>query len=182
MREVLLLTSIGSAFQCPYPSGTPPVSATVSNPLPGPATAAIGDVSYSNTYTSRVPDPTPTGPPGPPPTPTYATGQCGVHVFQYQKTEEGENPNPYYLIEAYLFDGKQKPIGSSGQAPAPMGKAVNVPGLVTPFTIKAQATDNQPLVANWRGKDFFLDSKTCGKHAIGRYDGGNRNMDCGFPC
>lgn len=182
-RENLPLISISSGFNCPLPDATPPVSATIAHPIPGGATAAVGgDKSFLNTWITATPTPTPTGPPPPPPTPTYATGSCGIHVVQIQKNEGSMNPTNNYLLEVTLYDGKQKAIGSSGQVPAPMGVAVSVPGLVSPFTITANATDNQPLVCEFQGKKFTLDQATCGKHAIGLYDSGSRNMDCGFPC
>ena len=69
-------------FQCPEPSGNPPVSATVQHPYPNVPTAAIGgDLSFTNTFSIASPTPTSTGPPPPPPKPTYATGHCHVHIM-----------------------------------------------------------------------------------------------------
>lgn len=182
---------MASPFNCPLPSGSdPPVSATVAHPFPNAPTLALaGDSTFLNTWVSSTPAPTSTGgapnkpPPPSPPAPTYVTGQCGLHVIQYQRRENGLNPTDNFLLEATLFDGGQHPIGVSGQVPAPLNVPVSVPGLATPFTITAAATDDAAaLVCDFNGRKFHLDEQTCGKKAIGRYDHGSRNIDCGFPC
>ncbi len=178
----LPLIPVSSPFDCPLPAASPAPSATVAHPIPDAVTAAVGFKSYLNTWISTTPTPTPTGPPPPPPPPKYATGNCRVHITQYQKHEGDENPTGTYNIAAVIFDAKDHPIAELGQVPAPQEKWVEVLGLQYKFLITANATDDQSLVCNYHGLNFTMDGSTCGDKNIGAYDSGNRNMDCGFKC
>lgn len=168
------------SFSCPEPAAKPPVSATIAHPLPTKAINAVGgDTTFINTFHTSTPAPTPTKSAAPP-KPTYATGSCGVHVVQYQKNEKSKNPTPNYEIEVTLFDAKKNPISDSGKVTALTLKPVQVPGLVMPFTVTANAADSDPLDFNYGSQSWNSEDKTQCK--TGRYDSGSRNMDCGFTC
>ena len=166
-------------FACPLPSGPPPISATIDNALPGPPTPAVGGItSFINTFVTVTSSSTaPTGTP----TPTYATGTCRVHTRQWQRNEGSKNPTNDYQLEVTIYDGSNKPIGSSGKMPAPPNKPVSVRGLVQPLDVTAFVVDKDPLEFKFEAQDWKSDGDgvDC---SVGGYDSGHRDMDCNFPC
>ena len=176
-------------FNCPWPNGPEPSSATSAHPFPTPLTlAAPAATSFVNTWGLAATDiPTPATPTGTAsPTPTYATGKCGIHITQYQSGEGTENPSSDYELEITIQDSNQKVIGATGKEDAPAGKPVPCPGLVgDPLTVTAgpagggKTTDDKPLTVKWGSVNFDTGSSQC---SVGGYDSGSRNMDCTFSC
>lgn len=126
--------------------GIATMSATKDHPLPTPAAFAIaGGTTFLNKWASTPPTTgagTVTGTPASSTaasTPTYVTGQCGVHITQYQKNENETNPSDSYELDVTLYSGNKTqgalPLFNSGQLPFPDGKNISIKGLVSPFTI-----------------------------------------------
>lgn len=101
---------------------------------------------------------------------------CGVHVTQYQKNEVPNTPN--YQYYASVYDANQHDIGDGNGAPA-TGDSFDIATLLNPLTIIAGAVDSDPVGFEYNGASWDSSSSQC---SVGGYDGGERQMDCGFTC
>lgn len=176
------------SFQCPLPASPAPASATIANPLPAKATAAMGGAtSFKNDYitSTTAPPAAASAQPSAPPKPNYATGYCGAHVIQYQKdlnhNTKDANPTTNYEVQVTLFDGNKAliPGQADAQIQAPTGQAIQIPGMVQKFTVTAGGVDSDPLQFAYGTELWNSSSPQCD---AGKYDSGKRNMDCGFSC
>ena len=172
------------SFDCPKPDPNedPPVSATIANLFPNTPVAAIGgDITYSNIYITPTPTSNATAATS---TATYATGWCGVHIRQYQKSEgkNSQNDTLNYKIQVILKGSDSKAITApDALLPAPSGTPVTITGMASPFTVIAGVGDKDPLAMSYGGQSW--DSNDATHHCkVGSYDSGHRDMDCGFSC
>lgn len=105
----------------------------------------------------------------------YAPGWCGVHVTQYQK------PNPSkdsYSLEANLFDANENKIGgTSGKVGPTLSLTSKLP---LTLEIKTGHVDADPVTFAYGSQTWTSDDKSRCK--VGKYDSGDRDMDCGFTC
>lgn len=114
----------------------------------------------------------------------YASGWCGVHVTQYQK---GEGPsdtasgNSEYRLTVSLYDALQDPVGGVTLLSAAGGIYNGIDSqLPDVFEVEVGANDAQPVLFQYNGQAWSTNGGQCG--TPGEYDGGSRNMDCGFNC
>ncbi|KAH8823206.1 hypothetical protein DL96DRAFT_1818962 [Flagelloscypha sp. PMI_526] len=115
-------------------------------------------------------------PPGP--ASGFASGNCGIHVTQFQKPDPSKDN---YKLDIKLFDSVQAPIGDSGgQKDAPANKAVEVTSkLPNVMIVTAQNVDADPIKFAFGGENFDSNAAQC---SVGGYDSGKREMDCSFTC
>lgn len=101
-----------------------------------------------------------------------------------------QKPNPAvdnFKLDITLFDGAQKVIGNSGvagpsDAPAGVPVVIGPIGTTTlpgPMSVTAGNVDDNPLSFSIGGDSFASNTDRC---TVGRYDGGRREIDCGFAC
>ncbi|KAH8832496.1 hypothetical protein DL96DRAFT_1704558 [Flagelloscypha sp. PMI_526] len=115
-------------------------------------------------------------PPGP--ASGFASGNCGIHVTQFQKPDPSKDN---YKLDIKLFDAIQTPIGdSAGPQAAPANGGVDVTSkLPNVMVVTAQNIDEDPIKFAFGGETFDSNAAQC---SVGRYDNGKREMDCGFTC
>lgn len=98
-------------------------------------------------------------------------------ALQFQK------PDPVtdsYRLAIQVKDGVGNQVGSTGEEQAPSGRVIPVKSpLPSVLTVAAQNVDDDPLLFTFGGLSFSSDGPEC---KVGKYDSGNRDMDCGFPC
>lgn len=97
-------------------------------------------------------------------------------MVQYQKPDPDTDP---YKLDVYVFDAKGTPVGT-------------VQGVVTstivtgslPYTLDvgAGAVDSDPVTFAYAGQTWDSNDSTVHQCMVGAYDGGSRQMDCGFTC
>ena len=113
----------------------------------------------------------------------YIPGSCGVHVKQYQKNEGpagSDGGTSEYRLDVYLYDDIQDPIGSVLLLSIPGGVYETIDSqLPDAFEVLVGGTDGQPVFFQYNGQAWDSDSTQC---SVGGYDGGSRQMDCGFSC
>ena len=129
--------------------------------------------------------------PPPPPSSTgpatlakrFASGWCGVHVVQYQKNEgptDTPNGNADYRLDVNLADALQDPVGGVSSIDAPGGQFEDIDSqLPFVFEVEVGAQDADPVRFQYNGQAW---DSTAGQCSVGSYQGGSRNMDCGFNC
>ena len=100
--------------------------------------------------------------------------QCGVHVTQWQMNENGVGGA--YQFDAKLYDQTGMLIGSLNRQPTPGDVTSSLPYVLV---MEAGNVDSDPVRFSYGGDTWLSDSSRC---SVGQYDGGNRQMDCGFGC
>ena len=68
--------------------------------------------------------------------------------------------------------------GNSISVPVYGSQGLPIEGLPDSMEITVGYTNDDPLQFSYNGDTFTADQR-CG---VGKYDGGNRDMDCGFTC
>jgi len=132
----------------------------------------------SNGPTSKVPltphtqattlTPTPLDPKG------YAPGACGVHVTQYQKPDPSKDQ--YSLAVPHINDANENSIGSFAKG----GPTASVTSkLPLTLEIRTGGVDADPVMFAYGADSWSSGDARC---SVGKYDGGKREMDCGFSC
>ncbi|KAJ3723841.1 hypothetical protein C8R42DRAFT_472623 [Lentinula raphanica] len=116
---------------------------------------------------------------GAPTTGKPKSGNCGLHVYQYQMHEKSVNPVGHYTVVAIVKDAAGLVVGFEGDGNASAGTLVHSQ-LPNPLRIKAGTTDSAPLMFGY-GKDIWK-SDNKARCKVGSYDGGSRQMDCSFKC
>ncbi|KAF5390806.1 hypothetical protein D9757_004425 [Collybiopsis confluens] len=114
---------------------------------------------------------------GAPPKNEPASGNCGVHITQYQKNEKEVNPVNHYTLNVILKDANGMVVGFNGNGDASTTVSVTSQ-LPYVFEITAGNLDNDPLSFAYGGDKW--DSSTKGRCSVGKYDSGSRQMD--FVC
>lgn len=113
----------------------------------------------------------------------YASGWCGVHVTQYQKNEgPADTPtgNSEYRLTVSLYDALQDSMGGAPLLEATGGVYEDVDSaLPDVFEVEVGANDAQPVLFLYNGQAWSSNDGQC---SVGGYNGGSRNMDCGFNC
>lgn len=181
------------SFDCPLPQiATSLTSATKDHPLPTPAVPAIaGYTTFLNTWAetpSRTGDPSATSTTSTfaATTPTYATGQCRVHIEQFQKNEPHSNPTGDYELDVTIYSGNEAapPLFNSGQLPFPEGKNISVKGLVSPLTIMVPigCLDSWGINMAFAGQSWVTNATDQCNAKPNNYDSGHRDFDCDFDC
>lgn len=105
-------------------------------------------------------------------------GQCGVHVTQWQKNQNGVGGD--YQYDVRIYDSLGRTVGGDDRVAIPDLGSHNFPldGQSTPLVITSGTVDSDPISFTYGG-DQWLSSSRC---SVGAYDSGNRDMDCGFGC
>ncbi|KAH8165071.1 hypothetical protein CIB48_g3210 [Xylaria polymorpha] len=107
----------------------------------------------------------------------YVPGACGIHVTQWQKNENGVGGDYQYDIQ--IFDAVGEGIGGASRLDVADYQSGGVYSQL-PYTlvVTSGAVDSDPVGFAYAGY-VFSSSSGC---STGSYDGGNREMDCGFAC
>lgn len=107
----------------------------------------------------------------------YIKGQCGVHVTQYQKNENGVGAD--YKFDVRILDAGGNTIGLDiGHAIPNFQSAAIASALDYLLIVTAGSVDQDPVQFAYAGYTFSS-SSGC---STGGYEDGNREMDCGFSC
>ena len=107
----------------------------------------------------------------------YVGGQCGIHVVQYQKNENGVGGQ--YQFDVQIKDGVGAILGGvRGKAVADRSSIGITSQLPKVLILTAGSVDSDPVSFAYNGQTWSS-SSGC---STGRYDSGNRDMDCGFTC
>lgn len=107
----------------------------------------------------------------------YAPGQCGIHIIQYQKPVPGVDP---YSLEISIKDANGDEVGKKSKTAVPENILSVTSKLPHTVDIATGEEDHQGLVVAY-GEDIWSTDteEVC---SVGKYDNGNREMDCGFAC
>ncbi|KAI6085697.1 hypothetical protein F4821DRAFT_260609 [Hypoxylon rubiginosum] len=127
--------------------------------------AAIADFSFAMPTTEK----------------RFVSGQCGIHVTQFQKNENGVGSEYQFTVQ--IKDAVGDGIGGvKGQAIADRTSFDILPGpsneLPAKLTLTAGSVDSDPITFAYNGQSWSS-SSGC---STGGYQNGNREMDCGFAC
>ena len=110
----------------------------------------------------------------------FVPGQCGVHVTQFQKNQNGVGAD--YKFEVIIKDAVGAIIGGdSGLVIPDFGSAPvsnEVGGLPNQLVLTVGSVDADPVQFSYNGATFSS-SNGC---STGGYENGDREMDCGFAC
>lgn len=109
----------------------------------------------------------------------YVGGSCRAHITQYQKNENGVGGN--YKLDIGLQDASGAGIGGISFTDAIQGQKLDVYSQL-PYVFEATVggVDSDPIVFDYAGQHW--DSNDGSRCSVGRYDSGNRDMDCEFSC
>lgn len=112
---------------------------------------------------------------------SYTSGQCGVHVTQYQKNEPKSNPTGDYKFDITIKDAAGATIGTKLGATAKNGVGVDVDSMLPlVLIVTAQKVDDDAVLFKYGDQSWGSnDHQHC---KFGKYDSGNRDGDCGFTC
>ncbi|KAI0448888.1 hypothetical protein F5B21DRAFT_79788 [Xylaria acuta] len=107
----------------------------------------------------------------------FVPGQCGVHVTQWQKNENGVGAD--YQYDVTIVDAVGQGVGGAVRLSVPDYQSGDVYSQL-PYTlvITSGAVDSDPVQFAYAGY-VFSSSAGC---STGGYENGNRDMDCGFGC
>ncbi|KAI0596356.1 hypothetical protein F4775DRAFT_603977 [Biscogniauxia sp. FL1348] len=107
----------------------------------------------------------------------YTSGQCGVHVQQYQKNSNGVGGE--YEFTIIIKDAIGTQIGGVSMAPIADQSSYSVSSeLPNQLVVSVASVDSDPVTFSYGGQ-IFSSSNGC---STGGYDSGSRQMDCGFSC
>ncbi|KAF8824106.1 hypothetical protein HHX47_DHR9000542 [Lentinula edodes] len=116
---------------------------------------------------------------GPPKNSKPKSGNCGIHLYQYQKNEKRSNPTNHYTLVVVIKDAAGTIVGFEGNGDT--SKPVLVRSqLPLALQITAGEKDSSPLTFTY-GKDTWK-SNVKSHCTVGSYASGSRQMDCGFQC
>ncbi|KAI2629217.1 hypothetical protein GGS26DRAFT_591886 [Hypomontagnella submonticulosa] len=107
----------------------------------------------------------------------YSGGQCGIHVTQYQKNENGVGSAYQFTVQ--IKDAIGDIIGGvDRQAIADRSSFGISSQLPAVLIVTAGSVDSDPVSFAYNGQSWSS-SSGC---STGGYENGNREMDCGFAC
>lgn len=110
----------------------------------------------------------------------YVTGQCGVHITQYQKNEGPGGDTSKYRFDVTIKDAAGGVIGGVQLAGIEDNGSLAVSSeLPYQFIVGVGRVDEDPVSFAYAGQSFSSSSGQCG---FGGYEDGNRDGDCGFSC
>ena len=110
----------------------------------------------------------------------YVTGQCGVHITQYQKNEGPGGDTSKYRFDVTIKDAAGGVIGGVQTATIDDGGSLAVSSeLPYQFIVSVGNVDEDSVSFAYAGQSFSSSSGQCG---FGGYEDGNRDGDCGFSC
>ncbi|KAI0012355.1 hypothetical protein F4779DRAFT_614557 [Xylariaceae sp. FL0662B] len=107
----------------------------------------------------------------------YVSGRCGLHATQYQKNENGVGAEYQFTVQ--VKDAVGAILGGADNAAvADYGSLDIYSQLPAVVVLTAGAADSDPVTFSYNGATFSS-SNGC---STGGFDGGARQMDCGFTC
>ncbi|KAI1082626.1 hypothetical protein F5B20DRAFT_578296 [Whalleya microplaca] len=107
----------------------------------------------------------------------FTSGQCGLHVTQYQKNEDGNGGQ--YSFTVQVKDAIGAIIGGVDHVAVADYSSLSIASqLPSVVVLSAGAADSDPVTFAYNGQTFSS-SSGC---STGGYDSGSRQMDCGFSC
>ncbi|KAI0188868.1 hypothetical protein F4808DRAFT_48384 [Astrocystis sublimbata] len=107
----------------------------------------------------------------------FVSGNCGLHVTQWQKHEHGVDSQ--YEFDVILKDAIGATVGGASRMPiADYSSASISSDLPDNLEIRIGSVDSDSVSFAYAGQ-AFSSSQGC---STGAYDSGNRDMDCGFQC
>lgn len=110
--------------------------------------------------------------------PRFVSGQCGIHVVQWQKNENGVGGD--YQYDVRIYDAIQAEIGGTNRLDIPDLQTASVDSqLPNTVDISSGEIDDDPVVFAYAGQSWQSSEPQC---SVGGYENGNRDMDCSFSC
>lgn len=110
--------------------------------------------------------------------------RCGVHIIQSRnESPPSVGPStPLWSLDITLLDDNRVPVGTLG-IDAEGGSSVDVTGAL-PYVFILQPGahgngDDDPIDLKYGDWSEQTKAPAC---SVGKYDGGKRQMDCGFRC
>lgn len=108
----------------------------------------------------------------------FAGGQCGLHITQHQKNEDGVGAD--YKYDLRIIDSIGVTIGGANGLDIADYQSSDVASqLPATVTIYSGGIDADAIRFAYNGQSWDTGSGQC---KIGGYDGGSRLGDCGFSC
>lgn len=116
----------------------------------------------------------------------FVDGSCGIHIKQWQKTEGDENPLGRYQLSVTVLDGAGRAVGEATKQSAAETLEVVDSALPYDLFVATGDVDSAPILF-WYSDQYWNSSSTgTGNNtnhcAVGGYESGVRQMDCGFSC
>ncbi|KAI4162424.1 MAG: hypothetical protein LQ342_003990 [Letrouitia transgressa] len=108
----------------------------------------------------------------------YENGWCTMHFTQYEKNNGGRRETFAYDLRVY--DDIQRLVGGINGVELPDYKeGVLLTDLEHPLLFQSGVIRSDPILFRYDKEVWSTSDKHC---FVGKYDGGNRDGDCGFRC
>jgi len=104
----------------------------------------------------------------------YRGGECVVHVVQYQKPDPSKDK--YQIEISSVRDENENKIGGVGKSGPDVTLKTKLPKTLRVWT---GAVDADPVKFHYDNQKWTSEDDNC---STGKYDSGNRDMDCTFKC
>ncbi|OAK95454.1 hypothetical protein IQ06DRAFT_320233 [Phaeosphaeriaceae sp. SRC1lsM3a] len=104
----------------------------------------------------------------------YRGGTCNVHVVQYQKPDPSKDK--YQIEISSITDENENKIGGVGKSGPDVTLKSKLPYTLRVWTLNV---DDDPVKFHYDNQKWTSDDDNC---STGKYDSGNRDMDCTFKC
>lgn len=104
----------------------------------------------------------------------YRPGTCVVHVVQYQKPDPSKDK--YQIEISSLRDENETKIGGVGRSGPDVTMKSKLPNTIRVWTGNVDA---DPVKFHYGDQKWTSEDDNC---STGKYDSGNRDMDCTFKC
>ncbi|KAK7182394.1 uncharacterized protein CC84DRAFT_1128323 [Paraphaeosphaeria sporulosa] len=105
----------------------------------------------------------------------YRSGTCSFHVKQFQKPDPSRDD--YALEISSVKDANEKKIGGKGKAGPDVVLKTKLPKTIS---FKTGNVDADPVSFQYGDDKWTSDDE--GRCSVGKYDSGDREMDCTFKC
>lgn len=111
----------------------------------------------------------------------YSPGWCGIHIEQYQKNEDDENPTSDYEVSILIKDAAGNQIGQATKQDA--SKPLYVQSkLPHNLIVQLGNVDSDPIFFWYADQYWLTNDNSAHDCKLGGFDSGNRQGDCGFTC
>lgn len=104
----------------------------------------------------------------------YRPGTCNIHVKQFQKPDPSKDK--YQIEISAVTDENETKIGGVGKSGPDVTLKSKLPKSIRVWTL---AVDKDPVKFHYGEQKWTSDDGNC---ETGKYDGGDREMDCNFKC
>ncbi|EEP81867.1 predicted protein [Uncinocarpus reesii 1704] len=110
----------------------------------------------------------------------YTEGMCRIHVTQWAREKESKGTNPlkdHFLVATAIIDAAGKLIAQATKQPISPAYIIKSP-LSRTLAVRVGSKEDHTKLCFW-----YSDQRWCSDDcSLGGWDGGKREMDCGFRC